>query len=145
MMALDMRFGLADDLLLYTDKITMRSSLECRVPILDHELVAYMESLSYEYRVRYGLTKIIHKEFARTALPPAIIERPKRGFWSPTAAWFRNTDHLSSMLLDPNSKFAAHFDLTSVARTIAEHKQGHNRERHLFLLLCLYYWLAEFA
>src|SRR5690606_19413614 len=34
MMAIDIRMNLADDLLLYTDKITMNFSLECRVPML---------------------------------------------------------------------------------------------------------------
>src|SRR5690606_2890882 len=39
MMAIDVRMNLADDLLLYTDKITMNFSLECRVPMLDLELL----------------------------------------------------------------------------------------------------------
>ena len=145
MMALDLRLGLADDLLLYTDKITMRSSLECRVPILDCELIAFIESLPYEYRVRYGSTKIIHKAFARRLLPAAIVSRRKKGFWSPTSQWFRNAGLLRSILLDKGSKFAGFFDLSAVDRTITQHQQGHNRERHIFLLLCLHYWLAEYA
>lgn len=145
MMALDLRLGLADDLLLYTDKITMRSSLECRVPILDHDLVRFIESLPDEYRLRYGSTKIIHKAFARELLPAAIIDRPKKGFWSPTAAWFRDQDALRALLLDRGSRFATFFDLGAVERTLAEHARGHNRERHIFLLLCLFFWLSEYA
>lgn len=145
MMALDLRLGLADDLLLYTDKITMRSSLECRVPILDLELVAFIESLPYIYRVRYGSKKIIHKAFAERLLPAAIVKRRKKGFWSPTGPWFRNAGLLRSILLDKGSKFAGFFDLSAVDRTITQHQQGYNRERHIFLLLCLYYWLAEYA
>src|SRR5690606_33557653 len=38
-MSLDTRLNLADDLLTYTDKITMHFSMECRVPMLDLELV----------------------------------------------------------------------------------------------------------
>jgi len=45
MMAIDTRLNLADDLLNYTDKITMHHSIECRVPMLDLELVKYIESL----------------------------------------------------------------------------------------------------
>ncbi len=145
MMALDMRLGLADDLLLYTDKITMRSSLECRVPILDLELVAFIQSLPQKYKVTYGSGKIIHKRYATSLLPPAIVNRVKKGFWSPTGAWFRNTALLRTLLLDKNSKFAGFFDLTAVDRAIVQHSQGHNRERHLFLLLCLYFWLAEYG
>ena len=39
MFAVDARTQLPDDLLMLTDKMTMAASLECRVPLLDHELV----------------------------------------------------------------------------------------------------------
>lgn len=145
MMALDLRLGLADDLLLYTDKITMNSSLECRVPILDRELISYIESLPYNYRVTYGSTKIVHKRYAAQLLPPAVVGRPKKGFLSPTRAWFRDTARLRSVLLDKSSRFASVFDLSEVDRTLTQHARGYNRERHIFLLLCLYFWLAEFT
>jgi len=145
MMALDLRLGLADDLLLYTDKITMHSSLECRVPILDLELISYIESSPYDYRVTYGSTKIIHKRFAAGLLPPEIIGRAKKGFLSPTRSWFRDTARLRSVLLDKSSRFATVFDLSEVDRTLTQHARGYNRERHIFLLLCLYFWLAEFT
>ncbi len=143
-MALDLRFGLADDLLLYTDKITMRQSLECRVPILDHELVRFIESLPYKYRVSLRNKKIIHRDYAADALPPAVIQRRKKGFLSPTRHWFRDADALRSVLLNRGSRFATVFDLTVVDATIKQHGAGFNRERHIFLLLCLYYWCEEF-
>lgn len=145
MMSLDLRMGLADDLLLYTDKITMHSSIECRVPILDHELVRYVESLPTAYRVAWGRKKIIHGAFARRLLPSEIVERPRRGFFSPTGAWFRNTSVLRSLLLNRNSRFADYINLSAVERTLNEHVRGYNRERHIFLLLCLHYWLEEYG
>ncbi len=39
MFAVDAETQLPDDLLLLTDKMSMAVSLECRVPLLDHELV----------------------------------------------------------------------------------------------------------
>ena len=114
MMSLDLRMGLPDDLLLYTDKITMRSSLECRVPILDTELVSFIESLPREYRVKFRSGKIIHKKFADRLLPPVIVGRRKKGFYSPTRKWFRDADRLRSILLDRGSKFAGFLDLKSV-------------------------------
>ena len=53
-----MRMNLADDLLLYTDKITMKHSLECRVPMLDNDLVRFIEALPVRYRVRSGEGKV---------------------------------------------------------------------------------------
>lgn len=145
MMALDLRLNLADDLLLYTDKITMASSLECRVPILDLDLVRYLESLPVEYRVTLRQRKRVHKLFAREYLPATIIERPKKGFWSPTARWFRDSRAIHDLLLQPDSRFAGYFDRQAVARTLEQHRRGHDRERHIFLLLCLFFWFEEFG
>lgn len=142
MMAIDTRVGLADDLLLYTDKVSMRESLECRVPFLDHELVRYLESLPLKHRVRIGKTKIVHKAYAQTILPRRLIDRKKKGFLSPTNLWFRNERLLRSLLLDRSSRFADHFDLREVEAIIEEHQRGFDRERQIFLLLCLYYCLA---
>ena len=141
MMSIDARLGLSDDLLLYTDKISMRESLECRVPILDLDLVAFIESLPQDYRLKLGRTKIIHKAYARRTLPASIVNRPKRGFQSPTKTWFKNEEVLSSLLLDGSSRFAEHFDLSVVETVIQEHQLGFDRERQIFVLLCLYFCL----
>jgi len=145
MMALDLRLGLADDLLLYTDKITMRQSLECRVPILDLELIRFIESLPADYRLQLGKTKRIHKCYAQQSLPHAIIHRQKKGFLSPTRHWFKDGARLRSILMDKNSRFASYMDLETVDAIINEHEQGHNRERHIFLILCLFFWFSAYA
>jgi len=51
MMILDARMNLSDDLLLYTDKISMQHSIETRVPFLDVELMQFAESLSSKLKV----------------------------------------------------------------------------------------------
>lgn len=141
MMSLDLRTNLADDLLLYTDKMTMHHSLECRVPMLDLDLVRFVESLPVKYRIRLGRTKIIHKDFARSVLPPEIVNRPKNGFQSPTGKWFRHGRMMRELLLDPRGLFASYFDLSEVEQVIVQHEHGFNRERHLFLLLSVNYWM----
>jgi asparagine synthase (glutamine-hydrolysing) len=142
MMTLDLRMGLADDLLLYTDKITMHHSLECRVPFLDLELVRYAESLPLEYRVGLFNSKVLHRQYARRLLPAAIVRRKKKGFLSPTRVWFKDTGLLRETLLEANSGFALHFNLSEVDRILREHAAGMNRERHIFLLLSLRHWFA---
>lgn len=141
MMSIDTRLGLSDDLLLYTDKISMRESLECRVPFLDLDLVAFIQSLPHNYRLKLGKTKIIHKAYARRTLPPSIVNRPKRGFLSPTKDWFKNEEVLRSLLLDRSSQFAEHLDLSGVETVIKQHQRGFDRERQIFVLLCLYFCL----
>lgn len=141
LMALDTRLNLSDDLLNYTDKITMNFALECRVPMLDLELVRFMESLPLERKVNYREGKLIHKAFAEKLLPKKIINRKKKGFQSPTNTWFREEmDILKGLLLDPTSSFAKVFNLKYVDQILNAHASGYNKEKQIFLLLGIYYW-----
>jgi asparagine synthase (glutamine-hydrolysing) len=144
LMSMDLRMSLADDFLLYTDKLGMRSSLECRVPYLDHDLVRFVESLPCRYRVGLFRSKILHRRFARGLLPRSIVARRKRGFLSPTRAWFSKPGALDDLLRDDCSPFSSWFDAAEVHRLATEHRQGRNRERQLFLLLATHYWLDVF-
>lgn len=143
MMALDTRMNLSDDLLLYTDKITMHHSLECRVPMLDLELIKFIEALPRNYRIKLSNSKIIHKKFASHYLPREIVHRKKKGFLSPTADWFLKKNEIKDILLNPDSVFANHFDLSTVNKIIREHQAGFNRERQIFLLLGIHFWMAS--
>jgi asparagine synthase (glutamine-hydrolysing) len=145
MMSVDLRMNLTDDLLLYTDKITMKQSLECRVPMLDVELIRFIEALPVGHRVRFGDGKLIHKRLAETILPANILRRKKKGFTSPTRRWFREKTAIRDLLLSRNSAFARYFNRQAVDSVINQHDKGYNRERHIFLLLGIYYWLEEFA
>lgn len=142
MMAIDTRMNLSDDLLLYTDKITMNYSLECRVPLLDVELVKFLESLPTNYKVKRGQSKIIHKQYAKQILPPQIINRKKKGFQSPTRIWFKKySNQIEDLLLENKSVFSEIFNLDEVRKIIVQHQKGYNREKQIFLLLGIYYWL----
>jgi asparagine synthase (glutamine-hydrolysing) len=142
MMSLDLRTSLADELLLYTDKITMRNSLECRVPLLDCDLVSFVESLPHRYRLRIGRGKIIHRRFAEKLIPRSIIQGKKKGFLSP-AAWFRDLRPFKEALLSRQSTFASFFDLNAVERVFAEAESGFDRTRQIFLLLSIYHWFND--
>jgi asparagine synthase (glutamine-hydrolysing) len=141
MMSIDLRMNLADDLLLYTDKITMHHSLECRVPLLDLPLVAFVESLPARFRTGLFRGKVLHRKYAERMLPPAIVHRKKKGFLSPTKEWFRQ-GAVRDILLNPRSYFASCFDLGEVRRILADHAAGLNQERQIFLLLSLHHWMT---
>jgi asparagine synthase (glutamine-hydrolysing) len=144
MMALDTRMNLADDLLNYTDKITMHFSLECRVPMLDLDLVHFMESLPLKAKLNGRQGKIIHKEYAKTLLPETIIKRKKKGFQSPTNKWFREEmTTVMGILLDSSSAFGRTFDTKGIAEILEQHARGHNKEKQIFLLLSIYYWFES--
>ncbi len=145
MMAVDMRMNLPDDLLLYTDKVSMHFSIETRVPVLDIELMNFVETLPLEYKIHKGSGKHIHKVFAASVLPDEIISRPKKGFMSPTEKWFREDlgNYYLDLLSKDTSAFSEVFDLKEVAKIFKQHQSGFNKEKQLFTLLSVYYWFQN--
>ncbi len=146
MMSNDMHMNLSDDLLLYTDKISMHFSIEARVPMLDNELIEFIESLPYEYRINGKEGKYIHKKFAEKILPKEIIYRKKKGFQSPTEKWFKGEkgNTYKTLLLNEHSNFAKYFDIEVVKTYFDNHiHDERNYEKQLFTLISLYYWMEK--
>jgi asparagine synthase (glutamine-hydrolysing) len=89
MFAVDAETQLPDDLLMLTDKMSMAVSLECRVPLLDHELVELAGSIPSAIKMKGGRLKHVMKESLADLLPQDILERKKRGFGAPMGAWLK--------------------------------------------------------
>ncbi len=89
MLAVDGQTQLPDDLLMLTDKMSMAVSLECRVPLLDHELVELAASIPARHKIRGGRLKHLLKEALVGTLPGDILDRGKRGFGTPMGAWLK--------------------------------------------------------
>ena len=105
-----------------TDKMSMAVSLECRVPLLDHELVELAARMPQEVKIRGGRLKHVMKEAARRLLPRDILERKKRGFGTPMGAWLKRD--LAPVLREllsprPRSKRAACSTSEAVRELIA--------------------------
>lgn len=141
----DLRTSLADDLLMYTDKITMHFSLECRVPILDNDLIDFIESLDSRHKFNAKRGKIIHKDFAAEYLPSTIIDRKKLGFKSPTELWFRENKAEIERTLINDKLFSSWFNPDAVKKLLSSHNNGRNREKQIFLLLSIYNILKQSA
>jgi asparagine synthase (glutamine-hydrolysing) len=83
----DCRNLLVDQILTYSDTLSMAHSLEVRTPFLDHRLVDFMFSIPGERKVRPGETKRLLKLVARRHLPEELVARPKEGFVEPAVYW----------------------------------------------------------
>lgn len=143
MMRIDARMGLADDLLLYADKISMAHSLEARVPMLDIELVRFIESLPLDYRVTANRTKIAHKLAAECMLPSSIVNRKKMGFQVPFSAWIRGAwkQKIESILLRSNGRHLDFLDIRGVNSIWESHQSGSaDRGKQLFALTSFALW-----
>ena len=83
---LEVNFYMANQLLKDTDFMSMRHSIEVRVPFLDHLLVEYVSSLSVS--LKFGdKPKDLLISALGVDLPTEVWDRPKMGFTFPMAEW----------------------------------------------------------
>ena len=86
----DMHMVLQGDMLPKVDFMSMKNSLEVRVPFLDHEVVEFAFNLPAKYKVGEGMKKRILQDSFREILPQELYNRPKQGFEVPLLDWFRS-------------------------------------------------------
>jgi asparagine synthase (glutamine-hydrolysing) len=142
---LELRSTLPDELLMYTDKLSMAHSLEVRVPYLDRELVEYVERLPAGFKVRNGVRKWIHRRVAASVLPAPVLKRKKRGFAvNVVDSWFRSRAGglMDDMLLDEGSRLYQYLRPAAVRALVEEHRAGRSdNHKILFSLVVFEEWL----
>ena len=120
----DVNNYLADCLLVKIDIATMAHGLEGRSPLLDYDLMEFAASLPAELKLRGRTTKYILKQAVRGLLPAEIIDRPKKGFSVPLAAWFRNElrELSGDLLLDGHLGLARYLPPGAVQGLLEDHR-----------------------
>ncbi|MBX5469677.1 MAG: asparagine synthase (glutamine-hydrolyzing) [Thermoleophilaceae bacterium] len=144
----DTRLSLPDELLMIADKMSMAESVELRVPFLDEDLVALVESMHPRVKLRGREGKSIHKQAMLRLLPREIVERRKVGWETPLDRWLRRELRplLDDVLLGDGGLCAELFDRAALRDLIEEHAVGrHDRTRELFCLLSLGLWHRAFV
>jgi asparagine synthase (glutamine-hydrolysing) len=92
LMHADQRSWLPDHFFMLSDKMSMASALEERMPLADKEVSAFARSLPRRYKVDLFNTKKVLKDAFRNDLPSFLFNQPKRGWFSPAAKWLRHPE-----------------------------------------------------
>lgn len=143
----DINSWLPEDLLLKADKMTMATSVELRVPLLDYRLMEFCVALPDQYRLNGNQGKYLLKKVMEQYLPCEIIYRKKRGFPVPIAKWFRVNlrDKAREILLDPKSIERHYFKKAYVEGVLEKHAAGReDLSRRIFALLTLELWHRKY-
>jgi len=90
MIYLEFKSRLPELLLMRVDKVSMATSIEARVPFLDHRMVEYSMTIPQQFKIKNGETKYILKKAVEGIVPDNIIARRKQGFAAPVSEWLRN-------------------------------------------------------
>jgi asparagine synthase (glutamine-hydrolysing) len=143
---LDMRFMMTDSVLMKVDKMSMASSLEIRVPLLDHLLVEFLASLPGDWKLKGFKTKYVFRSALKGILPDNIVNRGKQGYSLPVKHLLRN--ELKSYmvaLLNESTLIRENFRPDYVNQLIQEHCRGsHNHNHILWALINTAVWHNRF-
>ena len=140
---LELKLRLPELLLMRVDKMTMATSVEARVPFLDHHLVEYAMSLPVDLKIKGTSGKHILKRALEKVLPSDLLYRPKRGFGAPVREWFRGAggEVLSGLIMNSSIRKRGLFDYEFIERLFDEHRRGaRDWSFHLWALLNVSLW-----
>ena len=145
---LDTKTYLPADILTKVDRMSMATSLEARVPLLDHPFVEWAASLPENLKLRGKSRKYILRKLARRiGIPAEVIDRPKRGFAMPLTHWIRNElkRDFAQILLEPRTIERGYFDREAVSTLLEEHFRGRrDHANKLWRLLAFELWHRNF-
>ena len=143
----DVETYLPGDILVKVDRTSMAVGLEVRVPLLDHDLVAWGLDLPPKVKLDRGKGKTVLREAAAPLLPPEILSRPKQGFAISLADELRHdAGSVRKTLLGAPMQDSGLFDPAALARMIDEHENGSfDHAQPLWLLLVMEGFLATIS
>lgn len=144
MMLRDTVSYMCDDVLCKVDRASMASSVETRVPFLDHVLFEFAWRLPHSFKISNGHGKIILKKLLSDFLPKKLFDRPKMGFGVPIGDWLRGPlkDWACDVLSHSNIDRYGVLDSYEVQRILADHLTGRRNYQYvLWNILMLQLWL----
>jgi asparagine synthase (glutamine-hydrolysing) len=147
MLYVDTKTWLPDDLLVKADKITMATSVELRVPLLDFQVVEFAASLPQSYKVSGWRLKRILKAALEKSVPQEILDRKKTGLPIPYESWLRGEmkELVFDTVLRQDNTVSSYFNKTKVEGILQAHQRGEGYSGEVFSLLVLELWHKAFA
>ena len=132
MMLLDMATYLQDDILVKIDMGAMFTSLETRVPFLDHKLIEWTLGLPKDLKFSKTKSKVALRKVLHKYIPQELIERPRMGFGIPIDVWLKSDlrDWAEDLLSQAYLKNDGIFNVKAVRSIWKEHLEGKRQNQH---------------
>ncbi|MGH9513711.1 MAG: asparagine synthase (glutamine-hydrolyzing) [Terriglobales bacterium] len=145
---LDSKTYLPGDILTKVDRMSMLTSLEVRVPMLDHVFLEWVTGLTSEWKMRGTDQKYILKKLAeRVGVPRKVLHRPKQGFSLPLVHWIRHElkDLILTVMLEPRTLQRGYFNPAGIRSLLDEHfQERRDHSARIWRLLMFELWQRNF-
>lgn len=139
---LELRHYMLSTLMRDADAMSMAHSLEVRVPLLDHRLVAALLQTPGSKKLRAGAQKPLLVETLGDLLPSDSLREGKRTFTLPFEAWLRGPlrERVEARLSSAPPSLAGHLDGNTVVRVWESFLRGETAWSRPWALFVLYEW-----
>jgi asparagine synthase (glutamine-hydrolysing) len=128
-----------EELLMKQDTMSMATSLESRVPFLDHLLVEWAATLPASAKLSGRTGKALVREAARAHLPGEVVDGQKRGFLVPLGEWLRTVGRPAlDAWVRPGED--AIFEAGALRRVLREHQSGMDHTARVWRVLAFESW-----
>jgi asparagine synthase (glutamine-hydrolysing) len=144
---LDSKTYLPGDILTKVDRMSMATSLEARVPLLDHRLIEFVTRIPASLKMKGLETKHIFKRAISDLVPAEILNRPKQGFGVPIQKWINQQlrERLRDTLMDRRARERGYVEARYVEVLLDEHeRERRDHSAELWTLFMLELWQRAF-
>ena len=146
MMYRDTMTYLPDDILCKVDRAAMATSLETRVPFLDHRVAELAWRLPLNMKIRNGQGKWALRQILYRYVPKELIDRPKAGFSIPIGQWLRGPfkDWAEAMLDEKRLEVEGYFYPKPIREKWLQHLSGrYDHTASIWAVLMFQSWLES--
>jgi len=139
----DIMSYLRDDILEYTDKSSMATSLEVRVPFLSPRIIQMSFRIPDKFKIDRGKTKLVLKKAFEEFFPRENLRAPKKDFSAPLRIWINDMEKYFDEI-QPRLPDDCPLNLEMIDQMRNEHRRGINDYGLvLFGLLMLEVWMVN--
>ena len=147
MLVLEQKYFLVDHNFNYTDKMSMATGVEVRVPFLDKRVADAASKVPSALKQEGRIGKSILKKAAGKFLPQDVIYRPKSGFGAPLRTWLKNdlSEFVDTLLSADTINRRGIFNAEKVQQLLDDDRAGRADYSYpIFALLCFEIWCQQF-